>query len=97
MHKVYYKTIDADVGSLFNHANKLKISKRKYQLEASGPIGSKSFSNDALKIWNCMPNKLKEIECHKKFKSKMTEFKDQINLFSFKYRSFNFDKDYVYY
>ena len=37
------------------------------------------------------------MECHKKFKSKMTEFKDQINVFSFKYRSFNFDKDYIYY
>ena len=73
------------------------LTSRKQQLSVVCETGLKSFSHQAVKIWNRMPNELTEIECHKTFKDRLSKFKTKIDSYSFEYNSYNIDDDFIFY
>ena len=97
MHKVYHQQIDVGFASMFSRDNGLQKLSRKQQLSVVYDTGLRSFSHKAVKIWNRMPNELTEIESHKTFKEKLVKFKTKIDVYSFKYNSYNIDDDFIFY
>lgn len=99
MHKVYYNLVDPDICSLFYHPDPSRTTRRKQQLKVNDEIGSKStnsFTCRGCKIWNAMPSNLTEIEDHKKFKSYLSTYKNQIKSYSFEYNSFHISENFVF-
>lgn len=97
MHKVYYKTIDPEIVSMFKYANPCRRLRRKNQLAVSVDHGNKNcFSYKGVRIWNCMPNELTGIESHLLFKQTLSEYKEQINSYSFEYNTFNIHRDFIF-